>query len=105
MTLSILDELTPGNLTGGKRDAVTGEIDSDGRVLPIGGVGQKAVAARHQRAQLFIVPFSEVAEARSRSGSLPVVGVKTLDDALKALRAAGGDALPPVKSTATSAAA
>jgi PDZ domain-containing protein len=105
MTLSILDELTPGNLTGGKRVAVTGEIDSAGRVLPIGGVGQKAVAARHQRAQLFIVPFSEVAEARSRSGSLPVVGVKTLDDALKALRAAGGDALPPVKSTATSAAA
>ena len=105
MTLSVLDELTPGNLTGGKRIAVTGEIDSQGRVFPIGGVGQKAVAARHRGAQLFIVPFSEVAEARSRSGSLRVVGVKTLDDALRALRAAGGDPLPPVKSTASSAAA
>jgi PDZ domain-containing protein len=94
MTLSVLDELTPGNLTGGKRVAVTGEIDEHGRVLPIGGVGQKAVAARHRGAQLFIVPFDEVAEARRRSGSLRVVGVKTLDDALKALRAAGGDALP-----------
>jgi PDZ domain-containing protein len=101
MTLSVLDELTPGNLTGGKRVAVTGEIDPDGRVLPIGGVGQKAVAARHRGAQLFIVPFSEVAEARTRSGSLKVVGVKTLDDALRALRAAGGDPLPPVKTTTT----
>jgi PDZ domain-containing protein len=100
MTLSILDELTPGNLTGGKRVAVTGEIDPQGRVGPIGGVGQKAVAARHRGAQLFIVPFSEVAEARTRSGSLPVVGVKTLDDALRALRAAGGDPLPPAKSSA-----
>jgi PDZ domain-containing protein len=100
MTLSVLDELTPGNLTGGKRVAVTGEIDPQGRVLPIGGVGQKAVAARHRGAQLFIVPFSEVAEARTRSGSLKVVGVKTLDDALRALRAAGGDPLPQVKSGA-----
>ena len=97
MTLSVLDELTPGNLTGGKRVAVTGEIFDDGTVGEIGGVGQKAVAARHRGAQLFIVPMGEVAEARSRAGSLPVVGVKTLADALKALRAAGGAPLPPVK--------
>lgn len=97
MTLSVLDELTPGNLTGGKRVAVTGEISDDGTVGEIGGVGQKAVAARHRGAQLFIVPMGEVAEARSRAGSLPVVGVRTLGDALKALRAAGGAALPPVK--------
>lgn len=97
MTLSILDELTPGNLTGGKQVAVTGEIFDDGTVGEIGGVGQKAVAARHRGAQLFIVPMGEVAEARSRAGSLPVVGVRTLADALEALRAAGGAALPPVK--------
>lgn len=98
MTLSVLDELTPGNLTGDKRIAVTGAIAPDGRVLPVGGVGQKAVAARHRGAQLFLVPMSEVAEARSRSGSLRVVGVRTLDDALDALRAAGGDALPSEQS-------
>jgi PDZ domain-containing protein len=98
MTLSILDELTPGNLTGGKRVAVTGEIATDGSVLEVGGVGQKAVAARHRGAQLFIVPIAEVAEARTRAGSMPVVGVRTLDDALRALRAAGGDPLPAVRS-------
>ena len=97
MTLSVLDELTPGNLTGGKRVAVTGEIAPDGTVLEVGGVAQKAVAARHRGAQLFIVPIQEVAEARTRAGSMPVVGVRNLDDALKALRAAGGDPLPPVK--------
>jgi PDZ domain-containing protein len=103
MTLSILDELTPGNLTGGKLVAVTGEIGTDGSVLEVGGVGQKAVAARHRGAQLFIVPMAEVAEARTRAGSMRVVGVRTLDDALKALRSAGGAPLPPVKSTRTAA--
>ena len=98
MTLSILDELTPGELTGGKRIAITGEIASNGAVGEVGGVGQKAVAARHRGAQLFIVPMAEVAEARTRAGSMPVVGVRTLDDALRALRAAGGDPLPPVRS-------
>jgi PDZ domain-containing protein len=98
MTLSILDELTPGDLTGGKRVAVTGEIEDNGAVGEVGGVGQKAVAARHRGAQLFLVPKGEVAEARSRAGSLRVVGVRTLADALAALRAAGGDALPPVPS-------
>jgi PDZ domain-containing protein len=103
MTLSVLDELTPGNLTGGKLIAVTGEIATDGTVLEVGGVGQKAVAARHRGAQLFIVPMAEVADARKRAGSMPVVGVRTLDDALKALRAAGGDPLPAVKAARAAA--
>jgi Lon-like protease len=98
MTLSILDELTPGELTGDQRVAVTGAIAPNGDVLGVGGVGQKAVAARHRGAQLFLVPFGEVAEARSRAGSMPVVGVHTVADALEALRKAGGDALPPVRS-------
>jgi Lon-like protease len=98
MTLSILDELTPGDLTGGKRIAVTGEIGFDGTVGEVGGVGQKAVAARHRGAALFLVPMAEVAEARSRAGSMPVVGVRTLTDALRALREAGGDPLPAEQS-------
>ena len=46
MTLAIIDALTPGDLTGGKRVAVTGTIDPDGNVGEIGGLPQKAVAAR-----------------------------------------------------------
>ena len=56
MTLAILDDLTPGNLTGGMRVAVTGTIDSEGNVGEIGGIEQKAVAARAAHVKLFIVP-------------------------------------------------
>jgi PDZ domain-containing protein len=79
---------------------VTGEILPDGTVNPIGGAGQKAVAARHRGAQLFIVPTLDVAEAKTRADSMPVVGVKNLDDALRALRKAGGDPLPATSSQA-----
>ncbi|MBV9951390.1 MAG: PDZ domain-containing protein [Acidimicrobiia bacterium] len=91
-TLALLDRLTPGSITGGHRVAVTGEIDEHGRVLEIGGVGQKAVAARHEGATLFIVPSSEAAQARRSAGSMQVVGVHDLDGALHALAAIGGNA-------------
>ena len=56
MTLAILDDLTPGDLTGGKNVAVTGTIDAAGNVGEIGGIEQKAVAARAAGVSLFIVP-------------------------------------------------
>ena len=67
MTLAILDDLTPGDLTGGKRVAVTGTIDPEGNVGEIGGIEQKAVAAQAAGAQLFIVPA--VQPARSAPSS------------------------------------
>jgi len=95
-TLTIIDELTKGNLAGGKQVAITGTIEPDGTVGEVGGVAQKAVTARRAGAVLMIVPTSEVAEARRHAGSsMKVVGVKTLEDALRALRAVGGAAVPP----------
>ena len=94
MTLGILDRLSPGELLGGGTVAVTGTIEINGRVGPIGGVKQKTIAARRAGAKLFIVPNEELAQARSHAGPLSVVGVATLDDALRALRAAGGGGLP-----------
>jgi PDZ domain-containing protein len=91
-TLGLLDRLTPGSITGGKRVAVTGEILADGKVGQVGGVGQKAVAARNEGASLFIVPAPEAAEARQTAGSMKVVGVHDLDEALDALAAIGGNA-------------
>ncbi|MEP6624665.1 MAG: PDZ domain-containing protein [Acidimicrobiia bacterium] len=93
-TLTIIDDLTPGDLTGGRKVAVTGEIDSAGNVGEVGGVAQKAVAAHAAGATLMLVPVPEVKEARSRSGSMKVVGVKTLDQALAALARNGGQTLP-----------
>jgi PDZ domain-containing protein len=90
-TLTILDELTPGDLTGGKKVAVTGTIRADGGVGPIGGAEQKAVTARRAGARLFLVPAEEVDEARRRTDGMRVVGVQTLHDALTELKKFGGD--------------
>jgi Lon-like protease len=90
-TLAIIDEMTPGSLTGGKKVAVTGEMRSDGTVGQIGGVAQKAVAADDAGAALMLVPRPEARAARTTAGSMTVKGVRTLDDALAALAAAGGD--------------
>jgi len=94
-TLTIIDDLTPGNLTGGKTVAVTGTIDGDGNVGEVGGVPQKAVAARSAGARLMIVPRAEVRDARTKAGDMKVIGVSTLDEALAALRSNGGAAIPP----------
>lgn len=90
--LSLVDTLTPGDLTGGRRVAATGTIGADGRVGEVGGVPQKAVAARRAGARLFLVPAAEVGVARPKAGErMRVVGVRTLEEALQALERAGGD--------------
>lgn len=93
-SLAIIDDLTPGNLTGGGDVAVTGTILEDGRVGPVGGVAQKAVTARRAGARLMIVPADEVRDAKARAGDMKVVGVRNLDEALHALADAGGARLP-----------
>jgi PDZ domain-containing protein len=99
-TLAIIDDLTPGSLTGGKRVAVTGTIEPDGKVGPVGGVEQKAITAKTNDVQLMIVPTSEVKDARKGAGNVRVVGVDTLDDALRALESVGGAQVPPPSTTA-----
>jgi PDZ domain-containing protein len=111
MTLAIIDNLTPGNLTGGKTVAVTGTISPDGSVGEIGGIAQKAVAVRAAHAALFIVPKctepqgktaceQDLAQVRKRSGDTRVVAVSNLDEALTALRKAGGAPVEPVQHAA-----
>ena len=90
--LSIVDQLTPGELTGGRKVAVTGTIDTDGTVGPVGGVPQKTVTVRRSGAKLFLVPKGQVEEAKAKAGSgIEIVGVDTLDEAITALGARGGD--------------
>ncbi len=94
-TLAIIDDLTPGDLTGGRRVAITGTIEPDGTVGPVGGVRQKAVAAHDAGATLMLVPPDEFKDAKAHADGMKVVSVRTLDDALNALHQAGGDAVPP----------
>ena len=94
-TLAILDRMTPGDLTGPGRVALTGTIELDASVGPVGGVRHKLNAAVSEGANLFLVPPQEYEEAVDASdGRLDVVSVSTLDDALEALEDHGGDPLP-----------
>lgn len=92
-TLALLDELTPGELTGGRNVAVTGTIDGQGKVGAVGGVAQKAVTARKAGAAVFLVPPEELSEAKAHAGKMRVVSVSSLDEAEAALRELGGSGI------------
>ena len=91
-TLGVLDNLTPGELTGGKQVAATGTIDTDGTVGNVGGVAQKTAAVRAAGAEYFLVPAGEYQEAVSHAGGdLKVLKVSNLGEAIGALAGLGGD--------------
>jgi PDZ domain-containing protein len=89
-TLALIDDLSAGDLTGGRKVAVTGTIDDHGRVGPVGGAAQKAVTARRAGAVAFLVPPDEERAAKNHAGSMRIITVRTLDDALAALKQLGG---------------
>jgi Lon-like protease len=95
LTLGAIDVLTPGELTGGAKVAVTGRIDFFGRIGAIGHADKKALAARDGGATVFLVPVDDVEEAKSRlrDNKMKVIGVATLNDALAELAKLGGNAL------------
>lgn len=85
--LGIYDRLTPGDLTGGLVLTGTGSIDTEGNVGAIGGIQQKLVAAREYGAKFFLTPDGNYAEAsRATPDGLTLVRVRTLHDALEAVR-------------------
>jgi Lon-like protease len=86
-TLSIIDKLTPEDLTGGKRIAGTGEIALDGGVLPVGGVAEKLIAVRRLGVTTFLIPAENCDSVRGRvPDGLRLVKVSTITDALRFLR-------------------
>lgn len=92
-TLAVIDVLTPGELTGGNRVAVTGTMDLAGRVGPVGGGAQKGIAVRKAGYDVFLVPSDELDEVREAVGDrVQVIPVDTLDEALEALDSLGGNA-------------
>jgi PDZ domain-containing protein len=101
-TLTLIDELTPGELTGGQNIAITGTIGLDGTVGAIGGLRQKASAVAQSGVDVFIVPAAQgeedIERARQAGGAgLRIIPVATVDEALAALEDLGGspiDAVP-----------
>jgi Lon-like protease len=104
-TLALIDELSPGDLAGPTDVAVTGTINLDGTVGPIGGLTQKVSAVRQNGIGVFLVPASQAElsdpVARQRlddvaRGEVEIIPVASLDEALAALEALGGDPLVQV---------
>ena len=98
-TLTLIDELTPGDLLGDRDVAVTGTIELDGSVGAIGGLRQKASAVAQAGVEVFLVPASQsdddIAAARLAGGDgLEVIPVATLDEALEVLESLGGEPIP-----------
>jgi Lon-like protease len=92
--LGIVDKLTPGNLTGGRFIAGTGEISANGTVSPIGGIQQKMAGARAAGATIFLTPAANCPDtAGAVPAGLRLVKVSTLAGAVAALKTlmAGGN--------------
>lgn len=82
-TLTLMNMLTPDDLTKGHVIAGTGTIRFDETVGPIGGVRQKIFAARAIGADLVFVPTANYEDALTAAGDrLEIVPVDTLQDAL-----------------------
>lgn len=92
-TLGVIDRLSPGDLTHGRRVAVTGTISEDGSVGPIGGIAQKVVGAKDAGATLFLYPAStpksDVKRMKSLADGIVLKPVATVEDALEILDPTG----------------
>jgi len=104
--LGIVDELTPGELTGGHDIAGTGTIDATGAVGPIGGIRQKLYGARDAGADYFLAPGSNCDEVVGHiPDGLTVISTSTLEESLEAIEVIADDgdldALPACTSDAS----
>ncbi len=89
-TLAIIDRLTPGSLTDGRRIAVTGEMLDDGTVGAIGGIAQKVSAVKRAGIDVFIYPAAtpddEQREMRRIAGDdVTLWPVADIDEAIELL--------------------
>ena len=91
--LGVVDEITPGSLTGGKDISGTGTIDMTGQVGPIGGIQQKMAGARESGSTFFLAPASNCNEVKGHEPKgMQVFAVNTLHEAVAATEAiASGD--------------
>ena len=86
--LGIVDELTPGDLTGGKDIAGTGTIALDGSIGPIGGIEQKMAGAKTDGSGYFLAPASNCADVVGNvPDGLEVYAVSTLHEAVTTVEA------------------
>jgi PDZ domain-containing protein len=83
--LDLMEELGT-DVDRGHRIAVTGSIELDGSVGPVGGIKQKTIGVDRADIDLFIVPAGEnAAEARRHANGIRIVPVTSFQQALRTL--------------------
>jgi PDZ domain-containing protein len=93
MTLTMINKLSSGSLTGGHVVAATGTMSFNGQVGAVGGVEEKAVAVHRAGATYFIVPDGGGNVDAARAADQPdltILPVRSLNQALADLRHLGG---------------
>lgn len=88
--LDIYNKLTKEDLTNGLKVVGTGEIDSDGNILEIGGVKYKLIGAVKDKADIFLVPKGEnydecIKLQKKKNLKIKIIGVSTLEEAIQKL--------------------
>jgi len=84
-SLALYDQLTPDDLTGGRKIAGTGTINCDGSVGSIGGIRQKVAGSEDEGAEIFLAPRANAVDARAVADDIEIVAIDTFDDALEHL--------------------
>jgi PDZ domain-containing protein len=84
-TMEIYNQLTPDDITSGKRIAGTGTVNLDGQVGKIDGVRYKMMAAKEAGADIFIVPAENYEEAEAADIDIEIIKVETIDDIIEYL--------------------
>lgn len=84
-SLALYDQLTPDDLTHGRKIAGTGTIACGGLVGAIGGVEEKVAAAEREGAEVFLAPELNFEAAKEAAGDIEIVSIATFDDAVEYL--------------------
>ncbi len=87
--LDLLEELGR-DVDQGRKIAVTGSIELDGSVGPVGGIKQKTIGVERADIEVFLVPAGDNAvEARRHADGIRIVPVTSFQQALRTLATLG----------------
>lgn len=89
MSLTIYNKLTSNDITKGKKIVGTGTIDINGNIGEIGGVKYKLIGAVKKKAEIFICPKENEAEAlqvaKEKNYKIKIISAETFKEVLEKL--------------------
>jgi len=85
IALEILNQLTENDLSSSLVIAGTGNLSIDGSITEVDGIKQKLISAKKQKADIFLVPQKNYAEALKFDQDIRIIPVDDFDDAIMKL--------------------